>query len=68
MTDIRSTKRCGKCRETKAIDCFAKNARSTDGRQGMCRMCFKAYKVYGAYDERLRHRDRGWLIPEGAGS
>jgi hypothetical protein len=34
------TKRCGACRQERPLDDFAQRARSRDGRQGRCRVCY----------------------------
>lgn len=37
-------KQCMLCKESKALDAFAKNKRSSDGLQNYCKSCQKVYR------------------------
>jgi len=41
------TKRCQKCNEILALDCFTKNRGSKDGLQAHCRACSREYRIQG---------------------
>lgn len=43
--DQLDAKRCGRCRERKALNEFNKNAAQADGFDGYCRGCRKAYRL-----------------------
>ena len=54
------TKRCGKCKEIKAVSAFSKNAKRKDGLQERCKACAASY--YVANREALSARRAAYYI------
>jgi 5-methylcytosine-specific restriction endonuclease McrA len=60
-------KTCGKCDQTKALDLFAKNKRTSDGLQAYCKVCQKSYRKpeeNKKYLSTYRKEKRDILLPK----
>lgn len=55
---------CGKCKQAKPFDSFAKNNQTKDGYNGHCKECKKLYRKLNASTLRKKDRDRYWSDPE----
>lgn len=53
-----AVKRCSRCDQVKLIEDFYRNSRSSDGREGRCKICSDARRL-----RRPRNRKRRQLVP-----
>ena len=54
---MKSHKRCTVCGELKPLSAFYRNSTYTDGREGKCKKCRKAYQQQWREDNREQHRE-----------